>query len=260
MTTTGLCPCCLAPQDQGLACATCTGRIEQELRAIPELVRELDVTLSKQDRIGTSGKSGKGTAHLKAPVNLGALQARAYLYDILIPWAYALGGNPPVDSTHAASVILYHIDAVRWHQQVGLLLEQLTTATRQARQVIDRPAERRYLGQCAVPLAEFTEEERPCDGELYARPDATDVRCPACAITHDVADRRTWLLQQAADMQFTVRGAAQLIGSHHGRPVTEDRIRGYIRRDKLTLTDGTFRLGALLDLITPTPATSNSGS
>jgi hypothetical protein len=267
VTTTGLCPCCLSPQDQGLACATCTIRIETELRAIPELVRELDVTLSKQDRIGTGGKAGKGSAHLKAPVNLGALQAKAYITDTLIPWATALGGPAwtqyGMGTTHAARYLLADIDTIRAHQQVALLLEQLTTATRQARHTIDRPAERRYLGQCAVPLAEFTEEERPCDGELYAHPDATDVRCPACAITHNVTDRRTWLLQQAADRLVTVREASQYLGSIGDVQVSQAAIRGYIHRGRLTTTihgPTRFRLGDLLELVTTKTATSVVGS
>jgi hypothetical protein len=48
-----------------------------------------------------------------------------------------------------------------------------------------------------------------------------------------VAERRAWLLKQAEDRLFTVREAAQMMGDIGGITVTEDRIRGYLRRDRI---------------------------
>jgi hypothetical protein len=293
------CPCgCGTRQDAGLLSAACTEKLERLLAEVSGLVRELDVTLSRQAKIGGAGKSGKGWAHEKLPLNLGAVEAADNLGNVLTTWARDVSGhqwshsvgairvyrnpasryrgplcfghcwhescgwmttfdNLPVDppAMQAATQLLATIDAIRRHPAVNELLDEITDAVQQARRAIDRPSERVYVGPCLVPVEdpENVGGVKECPEDLYARPDAAQAVCRACGITHDVAERRAWLLNQSADMLFTVREAARMIGNNGGIPVTEASIRGYIHRatNPLAYRPGTklIRLGDLLDIL-----------
>jgi hypothetical protein len=105
-----------------------------------------------------------------------------------------------------------------------------------------RAQDRQYLGTC------FAEEDQAvCHAELWAKPGAHQVTCTQCAQTHEVYERRQWLLEQAADMLCTAREASRYLGEIGGIRVTEARIRGYIHRGRVIYHTGTtFRLGDLV--------------
>jgi hypothetical protein len=52
------CPGCRRPVRDGLRCVACTDRMTSDLEDVPWLVTELDLTRSRQDRIGESGARG----------------------------------------------------------------------------------------------------------------------------------------------------------------------------------------------------------
>ena len=83
------CPVCGCDSTDGLLCHADTLRLEQELGDVPAIVEDLDVTLSRQARIGQGGKSGKGAAHEKNPIHTGAMFATSALANVLGTWAMA---------------------------------------------------------------------------------------------------------------------------------------------------------------------------
>jgi hypothetical protein len=257
MTTTAQCPVCGAESVDALLCHADTTALERELGDVPAIVGELDTTLSKQARIGTPG--APGLARERTPINIGAMNAADTLTNVLGSWVIDVCGEdwpfgPQPSSRTFARDLMTHIPAIRRHPAVNELVDEITDAIRQARRAVDRPADRVYLGQCLLETPDNQGRQVTCLAELYARPQAHEVQCRVCGTTHEVGERRAWLLQRAADMIVTVREAAQWVGKVGDIHVTEDRIRGYLRRGTLgtrPLPDGVkaIRLGDLLHLV-----------
>jgi len=267
---TNTCPVCGARQDAGLLCAADTDKLEHALHAVPGLVTELATTASKMAKIGNPSGGG-GLARERSPISWGAVEAADNLGNVLTTWARDVAAWVPskriwLDSRPAcrvaSAVLLGRIPEIRRHPAVAELVDEITDAVEQARRAIDRPQERQYLGQCMVKLPD---PDQPvvvyCYAELWARVDATETTCRTCGITHDVTERRAWLLLQAADMLTTVKEASRYIGDVGGIPVTEASIRGLIHRKKLGYRVGTttFRLGDLLDVLTDRAAVTSAG-
>ncbi len=105
MTSAKVCPVCEAQQDAGLLCSACCDRLERELGDVAAIVAELDVTLSRQDRISSSsggGESDKAKSedsglaplkHTRSPINVRAMTAADDLQNTLTTWARDLSGE-----------------------------------------------------------------------------------------------------------------------------------------------------------------------
>jgi hypothetical protein len=259
MTTTAECPVCGCPQEQGLLDNACTTRLERELGDVASIVAELDIAISKQARIGNASGPG-GLARERSPINVGAMLVADDLQNTLTTWArdvlpnmgpYAMGPySLPNPSTFAARLLLAHIDAIRRHPAVVELVDEITDAIAQARRVVDRPADRAYLGQCLVETPDEEGNPVTCYEEIWARPSASTVTCKVCGIEHPVRERRAWLLTKAEDYLFTVKDASEMLGEVGHITVTQASIRGYIHRGKIGYKSGkTIRLGDLLAVV-----------
>lgn len=249
----GVCPSCGAEQGASLLCNTCTTRLERDLGDVAAIVTELDVSMSKQARIGNGGSAG--LARERSPLNVGAMNAADELANVLTTWARDLFGESAAwisvtdkPSQAAARALLSDIPTIRKHPAVVELVDQIERAISKARWTVDRPADRVYLGQCHHEVAEVV-----CMAELYASPGASEVRCKVCGVTHPVAERRAWLLQRASDMLFTAAEASQMLGEIGHITVTQASIRGYIHRGKIAyrapVVAKRIRLGDLLAVV-----------
>jgi hypothetical protein len=247
----GTCPYCDAPQDAGLLCSSCCDQLERDLGDVPAIVVDLDITISRQAKIGQAGKGGP--AHERTPVHLGAVAVADDLQNTLTSWArdvteacgwvWVASKAPP--SSQSAAALLMCIDTIRRHPAVAELVDEVTDAIRQARRVVDRPLDRQYLGQCMAQADGVI-----CYEEIYARLGAHEVACKVCGITHVVVERRAWLLQRAEDLLVTVREASSYMGEVGGIRVTQAAIRGYLHRGRIGYRTGTMiRLGDLLAVV-----------
>ena len=227
-----VCPSCGGQQDFGLLCSDCCAIIETMFAAVPQLVEQLDVAISKQAKVGGSGKAGKGSAHLRAPINFGALAVR----DALLV-EFALWGDD--------------IDAIRRHPQAAEIAKGIGRAVKDAYRAIDRMADREYLGQCYNELP----GGEKCLTELWVRPGAKQAKCSFCGYTHDVPTRREQMMYDAEDMLFTLQEAARIIGAYGSLTISESTIRNYVSKGKLVYHGkvaglSVIRLGDLLAVIT----------
>lgn len=290
-----VCPVCKREQNAGLLCHECTSLLERELGDVAALVADLDITLSRQARIGAGGGGGgnrpKGWARERLPINLGAVETAANLGDVLTKWARGVSGpnwmptprrvvfravaqtvrgpfclgcehpscermrmviiDPlPPASMLAATRLLSSVPAIRRHPDVAELVDEVAGSIKRARRAVDRPVDRIFVGPCMMETPDEEGRQVTCLTDLYAREGAGSVRCPTCYTEHPVAERQEWLLRQAASMLFTVRESAQMLGDIGGIRVTEDRIRGYLRRGRIVFhSSNLIRLGDLLDLV-----------
>lgn len=256
------CPSCGCEQDAGLLCHSETTILERELGDVAAIVGELDVTLSKQARIGTPGKSG--LARERIPINTGAMLAADALANVLTTWARDLLDTPnsrwteklaasPTPTVTASRALLLMIPTIRRHPAVNELVDEITDAIRQARRAVDRPADRQYLGQCWMENPDEEGRQVTCLAELWARRTASEVQCKVCGAEHEVGERRAWLMVKAKDMIVTVKEAASYLGEVGDITVSEASIRGYLHRGKLAYRAPVevkrFRLGDLLEVV-----------
>jgi hypothetical protein len=254
------CPSCYARQDAGLLCSACCDRLERDLGDVPAIVAELDITLSRQARIGTASGPG-GLARERTPINWSSSDPRWVLGNVLGTWARDVSGETwrPTQAEamvrggatrSAARFLLSEVPLIRRHPAVEELVDQVTDAIHLARRTVDRPADRQYLGTCRMETPDEEGRLVTCLEEVWARRGASEVRCESCGITHGVVERRAWLLDQSRDMLFTVKEAAQMMGDVGGIRVTEASIRGYLHRGKIGYRTGTMiRLGDLLAVV-----------
>lgn len=245
------CPACDGPQVDGLLCegvyangrdTSCTHYLRRDLIAAADLPADLDIATSRQARIG-GGKAGKGSAHERWPYNPDAVVAADRLRNALTTWARDVA---PAEDGDPAAVLLAHVNDIRKHPAAAELVSDIGDAVRRARWAIDRPAERLYLGTCL-----YEEDGLTCHAEIWASMDAESVVCTQCEITHEVSERRRWLLAQAADLICTVREASSYLGEVGGIPVTQASIKGYLHRKRLAYRPGSsmIRLGDLLAIL-----------
>jgi hypothetical protein len=261
VTTSATCPCCGNPQAQGLLDDSCTSRLERELGDVAAIVADLDVTLSRQAKIGSAGKSGKGWAREKLPIHMGAVEAADVLANTLTTWARDVWDDGPIPgnvtvklgTASAARILLGHIPEIRRHPAVVELVDEITDAIRQARHAVDRPADRVYFGACYSETPDEDGRLITCVEEIWASPAATEVTCRVCATEWEIAERRAWLLQRAKDMLVTVPQASEYIGEIGHIKVTQASIRGYLQRKRFAyrapVEAKRFRLGDLLTVL-----------
>jgi hypothetical protein len=226
----GECPSCGAQQSMAWLCTDCCAAVETMLAAVPFLLEQLEVAVSKQAKIGSGGKAGKGSAHERSIVNWGAVEVRDALLIQVALW----GGD---------------INAIRKHVQAAEIARDIGKAVKNAYGAIDRMADRKYLGKCNHKLGGLN-----CPEELWVRPNAKEIRCPSCRYEHNVANRRLDMLEMAEDMIVTPREAAQYIGEVGGIKVGHQRIRNYLDRKRIPVRPSPddvqrLRLGDLLEVL-----------
>lgn len=84
------------------------------------------------------------------------------------------------------------------------LLDELLDLEHRLTRAVNRPAERWYAGKCSAPRPDNT----LCTAELYATQDRGHVTCRTCDTTHDVDQRRDFLLDEAKHILVTATEAA----------------------------------------------------
>jgi len=237
--------------DGAFLCGGCTGHLVADLESVPDLLVELDVARTKQDRIGRAG-GGRGTPEPPLGYRPAAVQAYDRLdhtiRGLASLWANLLGLTPTVHHAHLADCAEWLADAaasIRLHADAGTTRDDVRYAVRVAWRAVDRPAERAYAGPCDE-----------CGTDLYGNPRAKRLRCKECGTDYVTADRRAYVLNALREHLATAAEIAAGIGELYGQPINRKRINQWHSRGRLTdhgvTLDGDhdplFRIGDVLDL------------
>lgn len=261
-------------------CGACSSELARELSAVPDLVEDLDLAISRQTRV-TSGSVGGHSDEKPLPWNERASEAAEHLAVILLGWArvlvgtvqqlhgptcsrcehpscaYAdLGREPHRDPASVASWLHRHAGALIAHPAGPEAVEEILIAVRNARWATDSPPrDLVYAGPC-----------NECDADLYARPDASRVACRWCRdedgdrLVYEVQGRRGWMLQELEHQQLTAPAIARALTSLV-RPIKPALLHTWVAREKLFpagLDDRgrmLFRVGEVIDLMAASEAT-----
>jgi hypothetical protein len=232
------CQVCSSPSgDAANLCRVHTDDLVAELKAVPDLLAELDITITRQNRT-TAERNGGRSSTTPLPWNEHASAVRSDLWSTLGAWAHdvsKLGEDErdritDVDTYDTAGVadwLVRNVATLRMHGEAGTAHEEIIDAVRQARRAIDTPPEQVAYGKC------LNDEDRdaPCEEYLYGLPGKDFVYCRVCGAKHNTALRKDWMLEQ---VRILIGTATEVAGYLRlaGVKVTADRVRGMAARDR----------------------------
>lgn len=221
------CPLCGAALTSGaVICGGCTNAVRVDLRAVPDVLDDLDVTLSRQGsaREASGDTCPEGCDHdpdsptcrqgVTVDLDEGASRARLALVTCLHGWVrvwdeetprtyYGGDGKPLPDylqrriddgrDAHLATpqgqaAILARCSDLGARDWAADLAAEVGAAVRQARRAVDCPPGRVFLGWCPG------EPGGACGRALYAPEGRPTVACPGCGCKWDVEAGRVALM------------------------------------------------------------------
>ncbi len=203
-------------------CPDCVQELKQLLGSVPELLRDLDVALSRQSRIGTP--SGRKGHERPLPYDPAASEATAVLLAHTITrwaldvWRHARmipgqgwGATRPPDNPVVYLVAV--LDRIRTRRYAATMLDEIRAAVTNAREVIDLSKDYLEAGTCPT-----------CSARLLARPGDVQITCRRCGARWGVQERRSVMLADAEGRWLTATQCERLVDVflRHG---TTDRIR-----------------------------------
>lgn len=238
-----VCASCTRPVQNGFLCTTCTNSLADDLGQVEPLLLELEVTRTRQDRIGEHGRHN-GTTVL--PWKEHASEAYWVLASTVLVWIRLVVeriGHDPVDPVGDdpqswSGWLARHVNGLRLLTVAGECADEIGNAIDLALHAIDRPPTLVYVGPCAAALPESSE----CAVDLYAPSGAEEVICPSCGATHDMEARRVFLLGKARDRLAPIPTISRALSTWMERQVTPAALRGYVHRGRL-LRKGVDRRG-----------------
>lgn len=219
---------CGNPTD-GYLCHDCTTALRVELTDVPELLAELDITLSRQDRLTDPTNRTRTGGERPLPYKPHVTPAVWLLHHTLHTWALDHGAPENSTTPGLAQHLLVNLHHIQNHPDAGRLVDEITHAIHHAREAIDRPDDRRqFLGPCDAEL----DDRSHCREEIYGVPWRDHATCDSCGARHHIATRQQWMRDIAHDHLGTsteIAGYLRTTGIH----CTPDVIRGYVRRGRL---------------------------
>lgn len=231
------CGACGAKTD-GFICKLCGEQLERAIGDMPALLVELEITVTKQDKMGRGGKRGKGD-DAPLPFNWSASDAVWAINNTLTTWARHLASSRGVQEPSAAGLLgwlLTSIDSIRMDEAATQIHDEITYAHRQALRIIDRPDPEVYAGRCDgsdVRVAADGDKLHPqvgeCGADLYARLGDKAVSCQACGAVYDLVERKRELLDRVDDEWARPHVIANALTSLD-EPITPDTLRKWIER------------------------------
>lgn len=233
MTT---CKCGKPTRDDAYVCDSCTEDLSRALGDVAWLDDELETTITKRKGIDyrrVGGGSG-GKREQPSPPEWTAADARDHLKAVLVAWVLfcseerVRNSSPhqaiPEDTLLAVSRwLMWRVDGLALHDIGADAVDEITSAVAHCHRLIDRPADRQYLGQCQTCAIVGD------DGRLYGRPGGALARCNICGDTIDAEQLRTKLLAELDDRLCTAAEVAHL-ATYLGLPDDRERIRKRVER------------------------------
>lgn len=182
-------------------CTHHASELAERLRSVPDLLDDLLVTISRQDRLGTGGKAGPPDEQ-PAP-RLDVTRALDGVVTTVTTWARHLAQAHKLRVTTAdrsaqdtrlqaaalaADWLADHAHLLRAHPHALQAYRALTRAITRARDRADRPADRtRFV---VGPCPENDEHGQPCTGQVWAHVptderESAELRCHTCGTSWD---------------------------------------------------------------------------
>jgi len=222
-------PACSFPQHNGYLCRNCADTLTRDLKAIPWLLEDLEITMTRQDRL--SDVSDRGSDEHPLPIRLHAMEARRDLHSTLAAWAQHVAGKHEGlgagvwTELKLAHYLLEHVGDVFTDPAAGECADEIGYAVKLVRRTIDKPVEQVFAGPCD-----------DCGTDLYAHPSRAEVECrnPECGAVYPIEARRRWLLGKAEDQLLPATEMSRALSGLLQKPITGSMLRGLAFRGRIT--------------------------
>jgi hypothetical protein len=230
LTTVCSSPACDFTQHNGYLCRNCNDTLIRNLKAIPWLLEELEVTLSRQDCLSES--SDRSSDEQPLPLNMRAVEVRIDLNAVLAAWAlHVAGKNEGLlagvvwSELRLAQYLLERVGDILTDPAAGQCADEIGDIRRRAQRAIDKPVQQVFAGPCD-----------DCGKDLYAHPSKAEVSCknPDCGMVYDIEARRRWLLGKAEDQLLPATEMSRALSGLLRKPITGSMLRGYAHRGRIT--------------------------
>lgn len=237
---------CDQPADDGFICGDTLRELEQYLAETPWLIDELNNALSKQTKFGaqggkisTSGPSGReakleGVAVQPLIINPDASDALAALTATLLLWQADIADSlgTPVRyprPSQAAGWLMSNLRNIRTFIAAGDMYDEIRSAHKHGRNIIDRPSEKLYLGECGGVV-----EDVVCTEPLWGSDRDQIAQCKACGAEWDQPTRLVQIRETAAtglnDRIMTATEAARVLAAYNLTTAEPARMADRIRK------------------------------
>jgi hypothetical protein len=199
-----------------------------DLAAMPWLLDDLEITITRQDKL--SDPTGRSGDERPLPIRINAMEARRDLNATLAGWAMHIAGRldgltgSGWNEPRLANYLLDHLGTILTDPAAGQIADEIGYAKGMAMRAIDKPAPRVYVGPC-----------EDCDKDLYAHPRAAEVECrtPDCGAIYPIEARRRWLLGKAEDQLRTAAELSRALPELLQRPLTASMIRAWAHQGRI---------------------------
>lgn len=263
MTTTS-CRCGRPTRDAAYVCERCGDKLARALGDVAWLEAELATSIANQRGIDYRGLGSSTPAEKPLPIRWGAVEARDELKALLVSWARLCeeesvrhssphAGLPADTLTSISRWLLWRVDGLGLHPAGGDAVEEVTTAVRTCRRIIDSIPERWYAGPCNAEV-----DGVECGTDLYARAEHGNVSCSTCGADYDVPARRAWLLEAAEDRLADAATLARSVSWLGATPLNPAAVRQWASRGRIIAKAHTsegrplYRIGDAIDLLAAT--------
>lgn len=245
--TSSECQACTAPTGDGSQlCARCVRKLSEELRSVQWLVRELEVTQTRQARFTRQqdgNTSSSATTPLpwddRASLMLGELHATVNAWALHVSSVDEDPRDPlsgvPVATEPVARWLNRNLVTLRKLNDAGRAHSELLDVIKRGRGTVDRPPDLVTYGLCGNTDPDETGKptRAACDAYLYAPAGFSSIKCRKCGATFEVKARKEWMLEYARHMQGTgseVAAYLRLVGIK----ISADGIRAMKNRNRIT--------------------------
>ena len=217
---------CDRPARSGYMCGGCEAELRRALANVPEILGDLDVTLSRQT--SRMGRGGHGSVPPLA-FDERASEVGYVLRSALAGWVRQLQETEPEEwpgdtAQSMAAWLSARLQRLVRHPAAEEAHGEIVTAVRAAERVTDRPAERQFAGRCPG-----------CGSALYGKPGAGVVQCRAegCeAGSVEVGKQRDAMLGTIADQLMPATQVADVL-TRLAAPLKAELVRQWGSRGRL---------------------------
>lgn len=237
---------CGRPSDGWFVCKHHGEELVAMLDNVPWIMEQLDLAVTGQVRYGSP--NGARSTEIPLPVNMRASDVQHYLVNEISTTVRMIAEDnswdePEGSVLNAARWLAHRVSAVRLHVAGGEMIDNLLDLAESATLVVDKPAQRQYLGNCEDEVK--PESEGPvCTGAIYQQPGEAFAECDRCRSVYMADTIRERLLKSLDDRLCTAAEIARLstfLGLKANREQVRNKVNVWAKRGRIT------RFGSLDD-------------
>lgn len=207
--------------DQWL-CGRCEHRLERRLADVPALWQELEITMTRQDVMGSD--DGRKNAESGLPYKPSASEARWVLANTIGTWARLIAEHAGISQPPArpARWLLINTRSIALHPAADEAFDEICSSVRMAYRAIDRLPDLLLAGQC-----------EGCTALLYARITDATVTCRECDTEHETAERYEAMIDAAKEYLVPASVALSWISRFLGKSIPRGTWDSWTSRQRL---------------------------